>query len=67
MEVSKVLKRSNCLLITNAIITIISKEFNNDILDYEKKYNLKLIQKNIEDIDILDEFSEFIYDFCHHK
>jgi precorrin-2 dehydrogenase / sirohydrochlorin ferrochelatase len=45
-------------------ITIISKEFNNDILDYEKKYNLKLIQKNIEEIDILDEFSDIFMIFA---
>jgi precorrin-2 dehydrogenase / sirohydrochlorin ferrochelatase len=45
-------------------ITIISKEFNNDILDYEKKYNLKLIQKNIEEIGILDEFSDIFMIFA---
>jgi precorrin-2 dehydrogenase / sirohydrochlorin ferrochelatase len=45
-------------------ITIISKEFNNDILDYEKKYNLKLIQKNIEEIGILDEFNDIFMIFA---
>jgi precorrin-2 dehydrogenase / sirohydrochlorin ferrochelatase len=45
-------------------ITIISKEFNNDILDYEKKYNLKLIQKNIEETDILDEFNDIFMIFA---
>jgi precorrin-2 dehydrogenase len=48
----------------NCNITIISKEFDKDILDYEKKYNLKLIQKNIQEIDILDKFNDLFMIFA---
>jgi precorrin-2 dehydrogenase / sirohydrochlorin ferrochelatase len=44
-------------------ITIISREFDQDIYNYEKKYNLKLIQKNIEETDILDEFNNLFVIF----
>lgn len=45
-------------------ITIISKEFDNDIINYEKKYNLKLVRKNIEETDILDRFKEVFVIFA---
>jgi precorrin-2 dehydrogenase / sirohydrochlorin ferrochelatase len=57
-------KKVKLLMNHKCNITIISKEFDHDILDYEKKYALKLIQKNIEDINILENFDDFFMIFA---
>lgn len=38
-------------------IIIISEQFSQEIINYKKKYNLKLINKKIENISILDAFN----------
>ncbi|HEY0580471.1 MAG TPA: bifunctional precorrin-2 dehydrogenase/sirohydrochlorin ferrochelatase [Candidatus Nitrosocosmicus sp.] len=48
-------KKIKLLLNQKCNLTIISEEFDQDILSYEKKYDLQLIQKKIEDINILNE------------
>lgn len=45
-------------------ITIISEEFNQDIYNYEKEYNLQLIQKKIENTSILNEFNNLFMIFA---
>jgi len=44
-------------------ITIISEEFDKEIIEYEKKYNLKLIKKKIEDITFLNTFDNLFIIF----
>ena len=48
-------KKIKLLLNQKCNLTIISEEFDQDILSYEKKYDLQLIQKKVEDINILNE------------
>ncbi len=44
-------------------ITIISEEFDKEIIEYKKKYNLKLIRKRIEDITFLNTFDDLFIIF----
>ena len=44
-------------------IIIISEEFNKEILEYKKKYHLKLIKKKIEDITFLNTFDNLFIIF----
>ena len=57
-------KKVKLLLNQKCNLTIISEEFDQDILCYEKKYDLKLIQKKVEDINILNELDNLFMVFA---
>jgi precorrin-2 dehydrogenase / sirohydrochlorin ferrochelatase len=57
-------KKIKLLLNQKCNLTIISEEFDLDILCYGKKYNLQLIQKKVEDINILNEFDNLFMVFA---
>jgi precorrin-2 dehydrogenase / sirohydrochlorin ferrochelatase len=57
-------KKIKLLLNQKCNLTIISEEFDQDILCYEKKYDLQLIQKKVEDINILNEFDNLFMVFA---
>ena len=57
-------KKIKLLLNQKCNLTIISEEFDQDILCYEKKHNLQLIQKKVEDINILNEFDNLFMVFA---
>jgi precorrin-2 dehydrogenase / sirohydrochlorin ferrochelatase len=57
-------KKIKLLLNQKCNLTIISEEFDQEILSYEKKYDLQLIQKKIEDINILNEFDNLFMVFA---
>ena len=57
-------KKIKLLLNNKCNLTIISEEFDQDILCYEKKYDLQLIQKKVEDINILNEFDNLFMIFA---
>jgi precorrin-2 dehydrogenase / sirohydrochlorin ferrochelatase len=57
-------KKIKLLLNQKCNLTIISEEFDQDILCYEKKYDLQLIQKKVEDINILNEFENLFMVFA---
>jgi precorrin-2 dehydrogenase / sirohydrochlorin ferrochelatase len=57
-------KKIKLLLNHKCNLTIISEEFDQDILSYEKKYDLQLIQKKIDDINILNEFDNLFMVFA---
>lgn len=60
----EVLKKIKLLLNQKCNLTIISEEFHQDILCYEKKYDLQLIQKKVEDTNILNEFENLFMVFA---
>jgi precorrin-2 dehydrogenase / sirohydrochlorin ferrochelatase len=57
-------KKIKLLLNQKCNLKIISEEFDQEILSYEKKYDLQLIQKKIEDINILNEFDNLFMVFA---
>jgi precorrin-2 dehydrogenase / sirohydrochlorin ferrochelatase len=57
-------KKIKLLLNQKCNLTIISEEFDQDILCYEKKYDLQLIQKKVEDTNILNEFENLFMVFA---
>ncbi len=57
-------KKIKLLLNHKCNLTIISEEFDQDIRSYEKKYNLQLIQKKVEDINILNEIDNLFMIFA---
>ncbi len=57
-------KKVKSLLNYKCNITIISKSFNSYILDKEKTCGLKLIYKDFNDINVLEEFSNFFIIFA---
>jgi precorrin-2 dehydrogenase / sirohydrochlorin ferrochelatase len=57
-------KKIKLLINQKCNLTIISEEFYQDILCYEKKYDIQLIQKKVEDINILNEFDNLFMVFA---